>query len=140
MRNFTTEDFNGSGQYIIRADKEAGQYVEPGFMSTILYKVGYCLGQGCINPPDEGNITTLVSMSDGMTKLGYFNTLNDPNWQPDMNPKGPANTDKWIWVPFNSKQIFCNYLNNSDFSQEYRFATQEEVVKVIEYQKSRCKG
>ena len=110
MRNFTTEDFSGGGQYIVRADKDKNQYENTSFLSTIMKKVGYCLGHGTKEGYQDGfnNITTLVDMSDGRTSLGYFNTLNDPNWQPHMNPKGPSNSDKWIWVPFNSKQVFCD--------------------------------
>ena len=47
---------------------------------------------------------------------------------------------KWKWVQFNGKKILCDYLNNPEFcQQEYRFATQEEVVRVVLYQRSRWK-
>ncbi len=133
MRNFTTEDFSGAGQYLVRNDKEPNKFVDTGFLSTIMKKVGYCLGQGVTDRPDRGNIMTLVDMSDGLTTLGYFDTRKDPN-----SNNGPYNTDKWEWVQFNGTQALCDYLNNPHLcQQEYRFATQEEVTRVVMYQKSR---
>ena len=138
MRNFTTEDFSGCGQYLIRADMEAGQYTNPSFMSTIMKKVGWIMAdkRDFVNPP-EYNIYTLVDMSDGMTTIGFFDTTKDPE-----HGKNPRNTTSeslktWVWNRFDSIQILCDYLNNPEHSQEYRFATQEEIVRVVMYQKSR---
>jgi hypothetical protein len=133
MRNFTTEDFSGSGQYLVRCDKEPGKYVDAGFLSTVMKKVGYCHGKGLANEPEKGNVSTLVDMSDGMTALGYFDTTADKEYG-----NGPVNTHMWKWVQFDNTQVLCDYLNNPDLcKQEYRFATQEEVVRVVMYQKSR---
>ena len=140
MRNFTMEDFSGAGQYLIRADKPAGEYTNPGFMSTIMIKVGYCRGQGCLNPPQTGNIITLVDMSDGCTSLGYFDTRKDTGYHQVPKMTNSEGISKWVWIPFNGYQALCDYLNNPDFSQEYRFATQEEVVRVVMYQKSRWRN
>lgn len=135
MRNFTTEDFSGAGQYLVRNDKEPNKFVDTGFLSTIMKKVGYCLGQGCSDVPERGNIMTLVDMSDGLTSLGYFDQRKDPEYR--KNPR-TCNTHLWKWVQFNGTQSLCDYLNNPDLcEQEYRFATQEEVTRVALYQKSR---
>ena len=131
MRNFTIEDFSGAGQYLVRNDKPENKYTDTGFLSTIMKKVGYCIGQG----PENGNIMTLINMSDGKTSLGYFDQRKDPEYK--KNPR-TCNTHLWEWVQFNGDQVLCDYLNNPDLcQQEYRFATQEEVVRVVMYQKSR---
>lgn len=110
MRNFTTEDFAGSGQYIIRADKPANKYVDTGFITTILKKVAYKMGLP--------NRYILVDMSDGLITDGVYNK------------------ETKIFTPFTDLQSICDYLNNPEI-QEYRFATQEEVVRAVMYQKSR---
>lgn len=147
MRNFTTEDFSGCGQYLVRMSPQELQAKENGtafsgyktvsYLSTLMKKVGYCLGQGTTHY-GQGNIYTLVDMSDGLTKLGYFDTSKDPNYTPRGG--GAANTDLWTWVPFDSVQALCDYLNSEYHSQECRFATQEEVVRVVLYQRSRWRG
>jgi len=134
MRNFTTEDFSGSGQYLVRNDKERNTYCDAGFLSTIMKKVGYCLGQGTVGGVQENNVVTLVDMSDGKTSLGYVDTRKDPDH--GKNPM-TCHTETWVWVQFDNKQVLCDYLNNPDLSQEYRFASQEEVVRVVMYQSSR---
>lgn len=139
MRNFTIEDFSGAGQYLVRNDKEPNKYVDAGFLSTIMKKVGYTIPNSrCLsNPPDQGNVYTLVDMSDGLTSLGYFDQRKDPEYK--NNPRR-CNTHLWEWVQFDGLQVLCDYLNNPDLClQEYRFATQEEVVRVVMYQKSRWK-
>lgn len=109
-------------------------FANTSYLSTVMQKVGYCLGQGTTHEGD-GNLYTLVNMSDGLTKLGYFDTTKDLSW-----PNGESgNSDLWTWVPFDSKQAICDYLNDPNYSKEHRFATQEEVVRVVLYQKSRWK-
>lgn len=138
MRNFTPEDFSGAGQYLVHNDKEPNKYVDTGFLSTIMKKVGYCLGQGCAKRPKRGNIMTLVDMSDGLTALGYFDTRKDPEHGKNPRKISSENINTWVWVQFNGTQALCDYLNNPDLcEQEYRFATQEEVTRVVMYQKSR---
>ncbi len=133
--SFTIEDFSGAGQYIVRNDKEPNKFVDTGFLSTIMKKVGYCLGHGCIDFPDKGNIMTLIDMSDGLTSLGYFDQRKDPEYK--NNPR-KCNTHLWEWIQFNGTQSLCDYLNNPDLCDEdYRFATQEEITRVVMYQKSR---
>jgi len=137
MRNFTIEDFMGAGQYLVRNDKGPNEYTDTSFLTTIMKKVGYCLGHGCVDPPD-GNIMTLVDMSDGLTKLGYFDQRNDPTY--NDNPR-TIDSSTWIWVPFSNKQVLCDYLNNPDLCrQEYRFATNEELVRVANGTKHRTRG
>lgn len=130
MRTFTTEDISGAGQYLIRNDKEPGKFVDPGFMSTIMLKVGYIYGNKHVGFQDSKY--TLTDMSDGWTRLGYFITKDDEGNQIE-------DSDKWGFKTFTEPQDLVDYLNNESLSQEYRFATQEEVVRVVMYQKSRWK-
>ena len=134
MRNFTTEDFSGCGQYLVRNDKEPNQYVDTGFLTTVMKKVGWCPGQGT---QKWERTYTLTDMSDGLTKLGYFDQRRDPGYK--SNPR-ECNTSLWDWVQFTDLMVLCDYLNNPDLChQEYRFATQEEVVRVVMFQSSRWK-
>lgn len=133
MRTFTPEDFSGCGQYIVRVDAKqreqmkngkAPHLCDPGYLSTIMYKVGYSHGNGFIHRPEDGNIIMKVSMADGHTSNGYF------------NQNGSTDPSNWTFVQWNGKQDFCDYLNHPD-KEEYRMATQEEVVRVVLYQRSR---
>lgn len=124
MRTFIPEDFSGAGHYLIRNDKERNKFVDSGFMSTVMYKVGYHHGHGMVNRP-ESNVICLVSMADGWTQTGYFDKHNS------------TDTKDWEWKQWNSWQGFCDWLNNEDRSQEMRFASQEEVVRVVLYQSAR---
>lgn len=131
MRNFTIEDFSGAGQYLI---KQKESYRDALYMSTIMYKVGWIRPNGklLVDCPESGNIYTLISMSDGMTLCGYFDTRGFGD-----NPVTSEKIAKWEWVQFNGIQSLVDWLNNPELSQEHRFATQEEVVRVVLSQKSR---
>lgn len=60
MRNFTAKDFDGAGQYLVRTTEN---YIkDTGFLSTIMYKVGYMHGRR-----RKGQVTLLISMADGWT-------------------------------------------------------------------------
>lgn len=137
MRNFKTEDFTGAGQYLLRMSPEELHcktnnkpfygYSDTGYLSTIIKKVGWIT-----NNYDIGNgeqIYTLTDMSDGMTTIGNF-TAKDPK---------SNNYEKVIWQGEGNsgKQLLCNWLNNDTLSQEHRFATQEEIVRVVLNQSSR---
>lgn len=141
MRNFNTEDFSGCGQYLVRNDKEPNKFTDTGFLTTIMKKIGYCRGHGLNELPEKGNVITLIDMSDGLTSFGYFDQRKDPSR--NNNPRIiTSETSKfWLWVQFNGLQSLCDYLNNPDLcQQEYRFATQEEVVRVVMYQRSRWRN
>lgn len=136
MRNFNTEDFSGAGQYLVRVKDS---YRDAGYMSTVMCKVGWITPNAklFVDCPESGNVYTLTDMSDGMTRCGYFDTRNDPDH--GKNPMR-CHTETWIWNQFNSIQSLVDYLNNPELCKnEYRFATQEEVVRVVLYQKSRWK-
>jgi hypothetical protein len=139
MRNFTTEDFNGAGQYLIRmcpAEIAAQNdpeltfygYIRTSYLSTIMYKVGYITNIWGLGK-DLSNVYTLVAMSDGNVRLGYKD----------------KKTKEWVLFQgeedgVKGTQVLVDYLNNPELSQEYRFATQEEVVRVVMYQKSRWRN
>ena len=144
MRNFKIEDFSGAGQYLLRMSpdeiykKNNNQkfcgYSDSSFLSTIVKKVGWIT-----NNYDIGNgeqIYTLTDMSDGMTILGNYSSKT-----PESN-----NWEKIIWQADNfddrdgGKRKLVEWLNNPELSQEHRFATQEEIVRVVMYQSSRWRN
>lgn len=134
MRNFTIEDFSGAGQYLVANRKEENKFVDTGFLSTIMYKVGYIINNDGLGNGEQ--LYCLISMSDGQTRYCYYpnfsNNHSDPN-RFNKNYFQGNGQDK------DGKQVFCDYLNNADLTEEYRFATQEEVVRVVMYQRSRWK-
>lgn len=146
MRNFTTEDFSGSGQYLLRmSPSEIHQrennlkvigYSDTGFLSTIIRKVGWITNNYKIGTGEQ--IVTLTDMSDGRTLIGNFT---------HEKPGRDTNWDKIIWQreagdedSDGGKRRLVDWLNNPKLSQEHRFATQEEVVRCIMYQSSRWRN
>lgn len=107
---FKPEHFKGCGQYLVRNDKPEDTYEDYGFVSTILYKVGWHHGTNFINRP-KSNVITLTSMADGWVHSGDYTTGEYRQWD--------------------TKEIFCDYLNNLDETQKMRFATKKEVLSVI---------
>ena len=145
MRNFTTESFEGAGQYLVRICPSQAEQIknnrkphllDTGFLSTIMYKVGYITNNWAIGGTRE-QLSCLISMSDGWIRHGYFITKDK-----DGNKLPTEEYEKILWIKdkkSTGKQKLVDYLNNSKLSQEMRFATQEEVVRVVMYQKSRWK-
>jgi len=77
LYTFTEQDFNGSGQYLIRGKKgkELEVFKNGGRLSTFMYKVGYIMEKG-------NNNYALMSMSDGWilpkgSKSALVKYLND---------------------------------------------------------------
>jgi len=140
MRTFKPEDFYGSGQYLLRLstaeisakknNKLFSGYPDTGYLSTIIKKVGYIINNEKIGNGEQ--IHTLIDMSDGSTMIGNFTVKN-----PESN-----NWERSIWQGKNGlgRQLLCNWLNNSELSQEHRFATQEEIVRAVLHQSSRWKN
>ena len=140
MRNFKMEDFSGSGQYLLRMSPREIHcrnnninfegYSDTSYLSTIIKKVGYITNN--YNIGDGEQIYTLTDMSDGLTRISNY-TSNEPK----LN-----NYEKIIWQGEDGlgKQKLVNYLNNPELSQEHRFATQEEIVRVVMYQSSRWRN
>lgn len=129
MRDFKVEDFHGCGQYLVRTQSD---YIkDTGFLTTIMYKVGYINVHNILNVNDS---ICLISMSDGWVQLGYFDKIDNKNsrfiaWSNEKREKIDI-----------AKQKLCDYLNNSELCKnEYRFATQEEIVRVVMSQKSRTR-
>ncbi len=118
MRNFKPEDFSGGGHYIIRDDGPPNTIDNSGRMSTLMYKTGYSHGHGFEYNPKMGQITTLTAMSDGWTMTGHI--------------------EDGKYIQWNNKEGLCDYLNKC--AQEYRFATQEEVVRVVMCQNHRWRN
>lgn len=132
MRNFTSEDFTGCGQYLVKigpqemAAREAGQtsytVQDTGYLATMLYKVGW----GVAYEKEDGSscyYLALVSMTDGMVTNRYK----------------PSASEDWTFITgsagITAFDVFADFLNTG--MEEYRFATQEEVVRVILYQTSK---
>jgi len=137
MRDFKLKDFDGAGQYLLRmcpeeiiANKQGKKFVgytDAGYLTTIVYKVGYVH-----RIEDFGQCRTLTSMADGWTQMNHFIKEEDGNLRRVFwaSPKGaPAKA---------GRQKFVDHLNN-DKGSEYRFATQEEVVRVVMSQNWRWK-
>ena len=119
MRNFTTEDFEGAGQYLVACrNTEPNGFTNTGFLSTIMYKIGYKHSSPelslDVRRQTGSNNYCIVSMADGWTQDGYFITK-------DENGVKIEDTTKWKWVPFRGTD------------------NKEEVVRVVLYQKSRWK-
>ncbi len=144
MRNFTTEDFSGAGQYLVRLggveteERKLDRFInvkDTGYLSTIMYKVGYDHNNLEIGTGQQ--ITLLISMADGWTRSFHYHK--------DSKDTPIDYDNKVIWQgeeigDNGGKRKFVDYLNNPILSQEYRFATQEEVVRVVMYQSSRWRN
>lgn len=142
---FKPEDFEGAGQYLVRVHPTHKKnrngkphVIDTGYLSTIMYKVGY------INNIEKiGNgkqLTCLVSMADGwirfchyITKDAQGNEIEDSSIWKVVYWQGRLDSD-----PVTKRDSFIDYLNKED--HEYRFASQEEVIRVILSQSHRCKG
>lgn len=135
MRNFETKDFTGCGQYLVRNRFAPNACKDTGYMETLMVKVGFTNSARAL--ADSGRRPLcLVDMSDGLTRLGYFDTTADPEYKTN----GKANTDLWVWHDFDDFPALCEYLNNPAHCEEYRFATHEEVMRVVLGQRGRCRG
>jgi hypothetical protein len=140
MRNFTPNDFEDSGQYILRMSSKEIQareqnepfngYSNTGYLTTLIKKVGYLNGIGIGNGHER--LMTLVDMSDGSTMIGNY----------PVKDLTMSNCKLVLWQgdSLTRKQLLCDWLNNSELCQEHRFATQEEIVRCVMYQKSRWKN
>lgn len=123
MNNFKVTDFDGAGQYIVRTKDK--HIVDTGFLSTIMFKIGYQHTRNLIQHGEYNNYC-IIAMSDGWTKDGWF----------DKN--GSENTKDWTYKAFIDKQVLVDWLNSNN--ESYRFATQEEVVRVVMYQSDRWRN
>ncbi|HPJ66064.1 MAG TPA: hypothetical protein PK243_11125 [Flexilinea sp.] len=146
MRTFKTEDFSGAGQYLVRLCPKQKLQIERGekphlcstyFLSTIMYKVGYIVNNYNIGGTNN-QIYTLTAMSDGLTRIGHFEGTKD-----DSGKSTPS--DQWIKILWSDtgdgikgRRKLVDRLNHGE--SEYRFATQEEVVRVVMYQSSRWRN
>lgn len=134
MRNFQLSDFSGCGQYLVRIQNSV--ITDSGFLSTVLRKVGWLSTVNAFGRRHQRYC--LIDESDGLTIDGYLKFKdNDGTVLPE---------DKRVWIPFEGKtnleglQILIDYLNNPHLSQEHRFATHEELIRVANYNKNRTKG
>jgi hypothetical protein len=111
--------------------------MDTGYLSTALSKIGY--SHGTRRNDNFNSRYCLIDMSDGLIKEGYFtNTKN-------IDGSHNQNHSSWIWNEFagennyEAKQKLCEYLNNNYHKETFRFATNEELVRVANYQKWRTK-
>ena len=141
MRDFEQKHFDGAGQYLVRmstkevhCNKEDNEdkfegYINTSYLSTIMYKVGYITNNDNIGNGNQ--LICLTSMADGWTRYCHY---------AGKMPDGSTDFDSkvyWNRSGEGQKNIFVDYLNNNP--QEYRFATQEEVVRVVLSQSHRWK-
>lgn len=138
---FKPEDFEGAGQYIVRESinkKQRPDIYNTSYLCTVMMKLCWSNkirnGQGLYR-------YFFIDMSDGMATEGYF-TNTDYN---DGNRNNRRPIEEWIWNDFSgdtgheSKQKICEYLNNNPHGETYRFATNEELIRVAAYSKFRTK-
>ena len=129
MRNFAIDDFD-AGQYLLRmcpseifAQKhdKPYTYTDTFFLATLIKKIGWITNN--YNIGDGTTIYTLTDLSDGMTRISNY-TAKEPN---------SNNYEKVIWQGENGlgKQKIIDWLNNPELSQEHRYATQEEIMRVL---------
>lgn len=77
MRNFTEQDLEGAGQYLVLNRKPPNKFEDIGYLSTLMVKVGWGL--------DNGQYYCLFDMSDGMaysicpSKQALVEALNNEN-------------------------------------------------------------
>lgn len=136
---FTPEDFDGAGQYIVRETKnkiKSPHFLDTGFLSTVMKKVGYINYVGLASK--SSNLYCLIDMSDGLTYTGYYITK-------DKEGNKIEDSSKWKRINFEgdtsyeAKSKLCEYLNNNPHGETYRFATNEELIRVAAHQKWRTK-
>jgi hypothetical protein len=134
---FEPEDFEGSGQYIVREsiNKQNGPFIQDsGYLSTVMMKVAYSHKR---TKDFKDYRYFFVDMSDGLVNEGYYENSRDANGK-------MTDISTWKWVGFDAdtsleaKQNLCNYLNDNPYGETYRKATQEEVIRVVLNQKWRC--
>jgi len=134
MRNFKISDFEGGGHYLVRTTKK---YIEDnGFLSTITFKVGYMYKiPGFLSQ----QVITLTSMSDGWTRIGNI-ILHDKHGNKLHQNDWGFNT--WKNDDLGDKLGLAKFVLhlNSEHTQEMRFATKEEIIRVVSYSKTRYKN
>ncbi len=130
---FKPKDFEGSGQYIVKETtiKERTPMVErSGYLSTVMFKIGYIK-----EAIPKKHTCCLIYMSDGLIMTGYYSNTRTKEGEPIHD------VSKWIRNDFSgeyadeAKEKLCEYLNNNPYGDTYRFATNEEVVRVIMHQR-----
>lgn len=134
---FTPKDFDGAGQYIVKECKDklnSSDITDTSYLTTVMMKIGWTQKLRDNKGPYSN---VLVEMSDGLIHEGYFlGTVKE-------NGSHENDHSKWVWVNFSaetsyeSKQKFCEYLNNNPHKQTYRMATNEELIRVAAYSKRR---
>lgn len=116
---FKESDIIGGGQYLVRTDSKPGDFIATPLLSTIMVKVGYMHSN---EPNNLTYIRTLVSMSDGCISYG-------------VHEEADGKFYRW-----NSEKELVDYLNDNSYCESYRFATQQEVMRVVEYQQARWRN
>jgi hypothetical protein len=117
MRDFKVKDFDGGGQYLVCTTKD---YIgDSAALSTLTYKVGYQY-RGARGKP----ALYLISMADGWIQDGY------------------KDGDDWVYFEGDNMKeadkALVKYLNGK--SQEFRFATQDEIIRVVRCQVTRWRN
>jgi|SRR6187402_46792 len=138
---FTPEAIDGVGHYIVRESvnkTNSPHFYDTGYLSTVMMKIGYIGGGRDINREIRGNYYCLIDMSDGRISTGFFKTK-------DADGNKIEDSSNWTWISFSddenyvAKQKLCDYLNNNQHGETYRFATNEELIRVAAHQKWRTK-
>ena len=120
---FNVENLSGGGSYLVRSDRHS--LPDTGFLSTVLFKVSYFHSQGEEVDNTHFHLYGLVSMSDGYLLRGWYekNDSDDPM--------------DWKFNHFDSLAVLADWLNGALTSSRWRFATHEELLRVVLYQTAR---
>lgn len=143
MRNFNLGNLY-PGSYILRMSPSEIHCREEGKpfsgyradnLSSRIYKVGWCS-----NSDHIGNgkaLTTLISMSDGMVVYCDYGPMKDENGE--EIPLARRKKTYWqVTDDTKSLELLCNSLNHPQ-ANEYRFATQEELMLMFLNQTNNAK-
>lgn len=135
---FKPEDFDGAGQYVVRESKNkinSPHFYDTGYLSTVMYKIGYMHMSKSIQC---SNLYILISMSDGLSLPGYYTNTKDAEGN-------STDSSTWTFTEFSgednyeAKSKLCEFFNNNPHGNTYRFATNEELIRVAAHQKWRTR-
>jgi hypothetical protein len=137
---FTPEDLDGAGQYIIKEHKnklEYSYFKDTSSLQSNMYKIGYINNHRL--KEDMSNQYLIISMTDGWSMPGYHISI-------DEEGNKIEDSAKWEFISFSgndnieAKQKICEFLNNNIYKSTYRFATNEELIRVAAQQKLRTRS
>ena len=140
MRNFKLEDFETGNVYLVALCSDQLRQMSESKIPTVeddtklsktMYKLGFMVHYNQMTNTYY-DVSCLINMNNGYTR--YFNYENTRD---TTKPNEEIKWTKIIWsdsvVGETGVEKVIRYLNNPVESSEYRFATKEEVLRVIKH-------